>query len=78
MDKTWAAIKQMFVTQYNKEQLKLERESKNTPYESNTSFRDITAPASQSIAQETSNKATYEATIEYVQALEEHTTVQAA
>ena len=31
-DKTWAATKPLFVTQYNKEQRKLDRESKRTPY----------------------------------------------
>ena len=78
MDKTWDATKPLFVTQYNKEKRKIERESKRTPYDSNASFCEITAPAPQSIAQETSNKAAYEAALEYVQALEEQTTVQAA
>ena len=78
MDKIWAATKPLFVTQYNKEQRKLERESKCTPYKSNASFREITAPAPQSIAQETSDKAAYEAAIEYAQALEEQTKSQAA
>ena len=67
-DKTWAATKPLFVTQYNKEQRKLDRESKHTPYESK-------APAPLS---DTSDKAAYEAAIDYAQALEEQTTVQAA
>ena len=37
-DKTWAATKPLFVTQYNKEQRKLDRESKHKPYKSNASF----------------------------------------
>ena len=53
-------------------------ESKFTPYESKASFREIAAPAPQNIAQETSDKSAYEAAIEYAQALEEQTTVQAA
>ena len=77
-DKTWAVTKPLFVTQYNKEQRKLDRESKRTPYESNALFREITAPAPPSIAQDTSDKAAYKAAIEYAQALEEQTTVQAA
>ena len=56
-DKTWAATKPLFVTQYNKDQ--------RTPYESNTSFREITAPAPPS---DTSDKAAYEAAIEYAHA----------
>ena len=78
LDKTWASTKPLFVTQYNKEQRNIDRESKCTPYKSNTEFREITAPAPPSIAQDTSDKAAYEAAIEYAQALEEQTTVQAA
>ena len=77
-DKTWAAPKTLFVTQYKKEQRKLDRESKRTPYESNALFHEITALAPQNIAHDTSDEAAYEAAIEYAQALEEQTTVQAA
>ena len=77
-DKTWAATKPLFMTQYNKDQRKLYRESKRTPYDSNASFREITTPAPQSITHDTSDKSAYEAAIEYAQALEEQTTVQAA
>ena len=65
LDKTWAATKPLFVTQYNKKQRKLERESKRTPWDSNVSSREITAPAPPSINQETSDKAPYDAAIEY-------------
>ena len=76
LDKTWAATKPLFVTQYNKDNREFNRESKRTPYERSASFREIAAPAPQSIAHD-SDKATYEAAIEYAQVLEEQTTVQA-
>ena len=54
LDKTRDATKPLFVAQYNKEQRKIDRESKHTPYESNAAFREITALAPQ---HDTSNKA---------------------